>query len=163
MRRIYYLLILLPLTGFGTLFADAAECLNIGVASGAVSSAAIGRITEALFARAGSCAAIISLPQSRLNQIETQDTLDGEALRVSSYLAERPQLLAVPTAITHFSGNLYWPPGHAEPAAPSAVIGGIAGQIWQNRRPSSVSCNFAKWPATRTCCARPHRASCRDF
>ena len=113
------------------LAADAAEeCLNIGVASGLRSTPAISHITEALFARAKSCAVIVALPQNRLNQIETQDTLDGEALRVASYLDQRPQLMLVPTPITSFSGNLYWPSGQAEPSGPNVTIGILGGQIW---------------------------------
>jgi hypothetical protein len=106
------------------------ECLNIGVASGLRSSPAIGRITEAIFARAKSCAVIVALPQGRLNQIEAQDTLDGEALRVTSYLDQRPRLMLVPTPVTTYAGNLYWPSSDPEPKGPNVTIGVMAGQIW---------------------------------
>ena len=122
------ILLLLVLLAFSQ--ARAAECLTIGVASGGLSSAAIGRIAETLFARAGSCAVIVNLPQSRLNRIETDDSLDGEALRVGSYVEQRPQLMLVPTPIESYSGNLYWPNGREEPRGPNATIGILSGQIW---------------------------------
>ena len=111
-------------------WAQAEECLKIGVASGAVSTAAVARIVDRLFAGAGSCADIRIMPNNRLAAMTDAGTLDGEAFKVTGYLDQHPSLVRVPTAVYAYTGNLYWPGDTAEPAGPAATVGVMLGQIW---------------------------------
>jgi hypothetical protein len=113
--------------------ASAADCLKIGVASGGLSSAAVARIADRIFSLAGSCAEIVSMPSNRLTQLTESDGLDGEALKITDYIQQHPNLVEVPTAVMHLTGNLYWPAETAEPLGSSATIGVLLGQIWPKR------------------------------
>lgn len=109
---------------------QAEECLKIGVVSGAVSTAAVARITDRLFAMAGSCAEILTMPTNRLAAMTDSGELDGEAFKVSGYIDQHPSLVQVPTPVYAYTGDLYWPRGAAEPKGPAATIGVMLGQIW---------------------------------
>src|ERR1700761_7002545 len=87
--------------------ASAADCLKIGVASGGLSSAAVSRIADRIFSLSGACAEIVSMPSNRLTALTEADTLDGEALKITDYIQQHPNLTEVPTAVLHLSGNLY--------------------------------------------------------
>lgn len=113
--------------------ASATDCLKIGVASGGLSSAAVARIADRIFTLAGACAEIVSMPSNRLTALTESDSLDGEALKITDYIEQHPNLMEVPTAVLHLAGNLYWPGDAAEPAGPSATIGVLLGQIWPRR------------------------------
>ena len=63
MRAPLFLLLAALLPGWE---GQAAECLKIGVASGAVSTAAVARIADRIFSVAGSCAEILVMPNNRL-------------------------------------------------------------------------------------------------
>lgn len=117
-----------PFTG-----VSAADCLKIGVASGGLSSAAVARITDRIFALAGTCAEIVSMPSNRLTQLTEADGLDGEAFKITDYIQQHPNMTEVPTAVLHLAGNLYWPGNASEPAGPAATIGVILGQIWPKK------------------------------
>jgi len=108
----------------------AADCLKIGVVSGALTSAAISRVTDRIFAQAGSCAEIVSAPSNRLTALTEADALDGEALKITDYIQEHPNLVEVPTPVQHLTGALFWPDGKKEPTGPTATIGVMLGQIW---------------------------------
>ena len=127
MRASYYLLlaaILLWREG------QAEECLKIGVASGAVSTAAVARITDRLFTVAGSCAEILTMPNNRLAAMTDSGDLDGEAFKVTGYLDQHPALVEVPTPVYAYAGDLYWPQGAAEPWGQDSMVGVMLGQIW---------------------------------
>lgn len=113
--------------------ASAADCLKIGVASGGLSSVAVARMTDRVFAQAGTCAEIVSMPSNRLTTLTDNDELDGEAFKIVDYVQQHPTLVEVPTAVLHLSGNLYWPDDAAEPLGPAATIGVILGQIWPKK------------------------------
>lgn len=113
--------------------ASAAECLRIGVASGALTSAVVGRITQEIFTAAGSCADIVSAPSNRLTALTDSDGLDGEAFKITDYIEGHADLVEVPTAVQHLTGALFWPGDAAEPAGPAATIGVMLGQIWPRR------------------------------
>lgn len=108
----------------------AGECLKIGVASGAVSSAAVARIADRLFAAAGSCAEPLFMPTNRLTAMTDAGELDGEAFKILGYADQHPSLVPVPTAVYAYTGNIYWPSGAAEPWGQDAVVGVMLGQIW---------------------------------
>lgn len=128
--KMVHLLLLAALVPFWG--ASAADCLKIGVASGALTSAAVARITDEIFIAAGSCAEIVSAPSNRLTALTDSDGLDGEAFKITDYI-EAHDLLAVPTAVQHLTGALFWPGDAPEPAGPGATIGVILGQIWPRR------------------------------
>jgi hypothetical protein len=130
MRVLLLLLLAAPAPVLG---ASAADCLRIGVTSGALSSAAVARITDRIFTQSGSCAEIISLPSNRLTQLTESDQLDGEALKIADYIQQHPNMMEVPTAVMHLTGSLYWPDTAAEPSGPTATIGVMLGQIWPRR------------------------------
>ena len=130
MRLLLLLLLLAPAPSMG---ASAADCLKIGVASGGLSSAAVARITDRIFTLSGACAEIVSMPSNRLTALTESDTLDGEALKITDYIEQHPNMMEVPTAVLHLAGNLYWPADAAEPLGPSATIGVLLGQIWPRR------------------------------
>lgn len=109
---------------------QAAECLKIGVASGAVSTAAVQRIADRIFAVAGSCAEILVMPNNRLSAMSDSGEIDGEAFKTLTYLDQHPALMPVPTPVYAYTGKLYWPPGAPEPAGSTAVIGVMLGQVW---------------------------------
>jgi hypothetical protein len=127
MRAPFFLLLaaLLPRGG-----GQAAECLKIGVASGAVSTAAVERIADRIFAVAGFCAEILVMPVNRLAGMSDSGDIDGEAFKTDNYLDQHPSLMAVPTPVYSYTGNLYWPRGAPEPEGPAAVVGILLGQIW---------------------------------
>jgi hypothetical protein len=108
----------------------AAECLKIGVASGAISTAAVERIADRIFAVAGSCAEILVMPTNRLSAMTDSGELDGEAFKVGGYVDQHPGLMLVPSAVYAYTGNLYWPRGAEEPDGPEATVGVILGQLW---------------------------------
>jgi len=108
----------------------AAECLKIGVASGAVSTAAVERIADRIFAVAGSCAEILVMPSNRLTAMSDSGEIDGEAFKTTNYLDQHPGLVPVPTPVYSYTGNLYWPRNAPEPEGPAAVVGIMLGQIW---------------------------------
>ncbi len=110
--------------------AHAGTCLKIGVASGAVSSPAVARITDRVFSLAGTCAEILSMPNNRLAAMTDSGELDGEAFKVSTYVEQHPALVAVPTPVYSFAGNLYWPGGTGEPRGPEIIVGVMLGQFW---------------------------------
>ena len=110
--------------------AYAGPCLKIGVASGALSTPAVARITDRLFALAGSCAEILLMPNNRLAAMTDAGELDGEAFKVSAYVEQHPVLVAVPTPVYSFAGNLYWPGDTGEPRGPETVVGVPLGQYW---------------------------------
>ena len=129
--RVLLLLLLVALAPRSGVLA--ADCLKIGVASGGLSSAAVSRIADRIFTLSGTCAEIVSMPSNRLTQLTESDTLDGEALKITDYVQQHPNLMEVPTAVLHLSGNLYWPGDAAEPSGASATIGVLLGQIWPRR------------------------------
>ena len=110
--------------------SQATECLKIGVASAAVSTAAVERIADRIFAVAGFCAEILVMPVNRLAGMSDSGEIDGEAFKTDNYLDQHPSLMAVPTPVYSYTGNLYWPGGMPEPAGPAAVVGILLGQIW---------------------------------
>lgn len=110
--------------------ARAADCLKIGVASGAVSTPAVARIADRLFSLAGACAEILTMPANRLGAMTDAGELDGEAFKVSAYIEQHPALTAVPAPVFSFAGNLYWPGGSGEPRGPDIVVGVMLGQFW---------------------------------
>ncbi len=127
MRASLFLLLAVLLPGWE---GQAAECLKIGVASGAVSTAAVARIADRIFSVAGSCAEILVMPNNRLAGLSDSGEIDGEAFKTTSYLDQHPVLMPVPTSVYSYTGNLYWPPGAAEPAGPGAMVGILLGQFW---------------------------------
>jgi hypothetical protein len=129
--RVLFLLLLATQAFFPE--AHAADCLKIGVASGGLTSAAVARITDEIFTTAGSCAEIISAPSNRLTALTDTDALDGEAFKITDYIEGHADLMAVPTAVQHLTGALFWPGDAAEPAGPAATIGVLLGQIWPRR------------------------------
>lgn len=138
--RVLLLLLLVALTPSQS--APAADCLKIGVASGGLSSAAVARISDRIFALSGTCAEIVSMPSNRLTQLTESDGLDGEALKITDYIQQHPNLTEVPTAVLHLTGYLYWPEDAAEPAGPSANIGVLLGQIWPRRAAQERGATF---------------------
>lgn len=130
MRRVTFLLLLMQAPFWG---ASAADCLRIGVVSGALTSAAVARITDEIFIAAGSCAEIISAPSNRLTALTDSDALDGEAFKVTDYIEGHADLMAVPTAVQHLTGALFWPGDAPEPVGPTATIGVLLGQIWPRK------------------------------
>jgi hypothetical protein len=109
---------------------QAAECLKIGVASGAVSTAAVERIADRIFVVAGSCAEILVMPSNRITAMSDSGEIDGEAFKTTSYLDQHSGLVLVPTAVYSYTGNLYWPRTAPEPEGPAAVVGVMLGQLW---------------------------------
>lgn len=110
--------------------AHAGTCLKIGVASGGVSTSAVARIADRLFSAAGSCAEILTMPNNRLAAMTDSGELDGEAFKISAYVDQHPALIAVPTPVYSFAGNLYWPDGTGEPHGPEIIVGVPLGQFW---------------------------------
>src|SRR5579859_5075490 len=102
MRAPFFLLLaaLLPRGG-----SQAAECLKIGVASAAVSTAAVERIADRVFAVAGFCAEILVMPVNRLASMSDSGEIDGEAFKTDTYLDQHPSLMAVPTPVYSYTGN----------------------------------------------------------
>jgi len=109
----------------------AAACLKIGVAEGGAYAGETVELVTSIFERAGQCVHVTRAPQMRINVMERQDELDGDAWRDDSYLAEAPTLTKVPTPVQHFSVSLYWKRGAADPAsAPDATIGILPSRSW---------------------------------
>jgi hypothetical protein len=136
------LLFLLLLAQAPFLDASADDCLKIGVASGGLSSAAVARIADRIFSLAGACAEIVSMPSNRLTALTESDMLDGEALKITDYIQQHPNLVYVPTAVLHLTGNLYWPGDAPEPQGASATIGVLLGQIWPRRAAQDRGATF---------------------
>jgi hypothetical protein len=136
------LLFLLLVAQASLLDARAADCLKIGVASGGLSSAAVARIADRIFSLSGACAEIVSMPSNRLSALTESDILDGEALKITDYILQHPNLTEVPTAVMHLTGNLYWPGDAPEPAGASATIGVLLGQIWPRRAAQDRGATF---------------------
>jgi hypothetical protein len=109
---------------------QAAECLKIGVASGAVSTAAVQRIVDRIFVVAGSCAEVLVMPNNRLAALSDSGEIDGEAFKTTAYLDQHSGLISVPTPVYSYTGNLYWPRSAPEPEGPAAVVGIMLGQVW---------------------------------
>jgi hypothetical protein len=108
----------------------AAECLKIGVASGAVSTAAVARVADRIFSLAGSCAEMLIMPDNRLTAMADSGELDGLAFKGRNYIEQHPYLTPVPTPVYGYTGDLYWPAGAAEPKGAGATVGIMLGQLW---------------------------------
>ena len=109
----------------------AAACLRIGVAEGGAYAGETADLVGAIFAQAGQCAQILRAPQRRIDVMERQGELDGDAWRDDAYLASASDLVKVTTPVQHFSVSLYWRRGAADPAsAPNAVVGILSSRSW---------------------------------
>jgi len=109
----------------------AAACLKIGVAEGGAYAGETVELVTSIFEQAGQCVHVMRAPQMRIDVMERQGELDGDAWRDDSYLAGAPTLAKVPTPVQHFSVSLYWKRGTADPAsAPDATIGILPSRSW---------------------------------
>ena len=109
----------------------AAACPKIGVAEGGAYAGETVELVRAIFRRAGQCVDVLLAPQMRVDLMERQGTLDGDAWRDDLYLTDNPALAKVPTPVQHFSVSLYWRRGTADPVfAPGTVVGILASRSW---------------------------------
>ena len=109
----------------------AAACLRIGVAEGGAYAGETVELVHEIFEQAGQCVQILRAPQKRIDLMERQAELDGDAWRDDAYLSAAPTLTKVPTPIQHFSVSLYWRGGSKDPAlAPGTVVGLLSSRSW---------------------------------
>lgn len=117
----------LALAGSGT----ASACPKIGVAEGGAYSGETVELVHIIFEQAGQCVDVLLAPRMRIDIMERQGLLDGDAWRDEVYLNDNPSLIKVPTPVQHFSVSLFWRQGSADPAsAPGATVGLITGTTW---------------------------------
>jgi len=111
--------------------AAASPCLRIGIAEGGSYHEETVQLVTTIVTKAGLCAEIVSAPQNRLNVMEKEGTLDGDAWRDEPYLAANPALLKVPTPVQHFSVSIYWRKPRRDPTREvGAEIGILLGRPW---------------------------------
>lgn len=111
--------------------AAASDCPDIGVAEGGAYSEETAALVGTIFERAALCARIVLAPQTRIDLMEKQGALKGDAWRDDSYLAANPFLVKVPTAVQHFSVSLYWRQDLGDPSrTPGAIVGILMGRGW---------------------------------
>jgi ABC-type amino acid transport substrate-binding protein len=101
------------------------------VAEGGAYAGETVELIRNIFAQAGQCVDVLLAPQMRIDMMERQGSLDGDAWRDAVYLDDNPALTKVPTPVQHFSVSLYWRKDAADPAAtPGTVVGILAGKSW---------------------------------
>jgi len=109
----------------------AAACLRIGVTEGGAYAGETAELVNSIFSQAGQCVEILHAPQRRIDVMERQGELDGDAWRDDAYIAQAPALTKVPTPVQHFSISLYWRRGTGDPAStPGSVVGIISSRSW---------------------------------
>jgi hypothetical protein len=109
----------------------AAACLRIGVAEGGAYAGETVELVHEIFDQAGQCVQILRAPQMRIDLMERQGELDGDAWRDDAYLSASSGLAKVPTPVQHFSVSLYWLLGSHDPASmPGATIGILSSRSW---------------------------------
>ena len=119
------------LLAVGAAALPAAACPKIGVTEGGVYAGETVELVRTIFQQAGQCVDVLLAPQMRIDLMERQGSLDGDAWRDEVYLNDNPLLTKVPTPVQHFSVSLYWRQGAADPAsAPGTVVGILAGRTW---------------------------------
>jgi len=105
-------------------------CLRIGAANNGIAAIWQPQMAEKIFAKAGICLKLMTLPQARINAMEDSGDLDGDIARSPAYLATRPYLVKVPTPILDFTVGLFWPAGSARPSSEGTPVGALQGPIW---------------------------------
>jgi hypothetical protein len=109
----------------------ATACLRIGVPDGGAYAGETVDLVHEIFDQAGQCVQILRAPQMRIDLMERQGELDGDAWRDDAYLSAAPTLAKVPTPVQHFSVSLYWRRGASDPAeVPGSVVGILASRSW---------------------------------
>ena len=115
----------------GSIAAADSQCLSIGVSEGGATTEARAELVRTIFSRSGLCANPVITPQFRIDALEKEDKLAGDAWRDDVYLDAHPFLAKVPTPVEYFSGSLYWPRGQPDPTGlPNAVLGVMLGRSW---------------------------------
>jgi hypothetical protein len=109
----------------------AAACLRIGVTEGGAYVGETAELVTSIFSEAGQCVELLRAPQTRIDVMERQGELDGDAWRDDAYIAGAPTLTKVPTPVQHFSISLYWRRGTGDPAVtPGSVVGILSSRSW---------------------------------
>jgi hypothetical protein len=105
-------------------------CLKIGIVSTKTIGDFQANATQKIFDRAQICVTLIRAPQNRINLMEEQGELDGDALRAQAYVENFPNLVAVPSYYVTVHAALYWRADVAEPAEPGRRVGAVLGGYW---------------------------------
>jgi hypothetical protein len=99
------------------------QCLTLGYPVERPNFSSRVRLAEAIFRQAGLCALVRILPAKRITEMIKHGELDGEVIRIESYLKDVPELIAIPTPLSLFQGNLYWLQGRPQPTGQGQSIG----------------------------------------
>ena len=121
----------LALAAGGMSAFPASACPKIGVAEGGAYAGETVELVRTIFQEAGQCVDVLLAPQMRIDLMERQGALDGDAWRDDLYLNDNPSLAKAPTPVQHFSVSLYWRKDSPDPAsAPGITVGILASRPW---------------------------------
>ena len=143
-RRLALSIMVVAVASAGAMAADG-PCLTLGFLAESPDFKAREQLAQAIYREAGLCASVQSVPARRIEAMIHDDELDGEVLRVDSYLRQMPELLAVPTPVATFTGRLYWPAGQPRPTGHGEVIGQPRGWKWPTQAAQSLHVDLAEY------------------
>lgn len=113
--------------------ARADDCLLLAFPAESPNFKLRQELAQMIYQEAGLCAAVKDVPTGRIPMMLEQGSIDGEVLRVDSYLDRTPTLIRIPTALTSLVGRLYWLDGRPRPTGNGQMIGFPRGWAWPRR------------------------------